>query len=97
MSDAAVYATLIIIAFFLTVLLILTLIFNSLAFIIMLGLYILGIAIYQYIYFVRNPKTTDINYSANKYISLYNIGIGGLIIVLGIIFTVIRVGSSMRR
>ena len=86
MNDAVVYATLVGIVITLSIVLALLLVFSSQMFIIMFAIYLIGISIYYFVYLARNPpKSHDINYDVNKYISIYNMGVGGFVIILGII------------
>lgn len=98
MNNAPVYATIVSIAIIVSILLVLLLIFNMNAFIIAFALYIIGVSIYSYVYFVKNPpKNDDINYNVNKYISIFNFSLSGFIIIMAIAFMSIMRSTSMRR
>ena len=92
MSESAVYATLASIVIIMSIVMTLLLIFSKTAFIITFALYLVGISIYSYVYFVRNPKN-DINHNVNKLISIFNIGLGGAVVLLAIIFPLIGANS----
>lgn len=95
MSSMTVYAILVSIGIIMAVLLTLLLTFNITAFVILFSLYVIGISVYYYVYLVRNPgKKDDTNYNANKYISIYNMGLSGLVVLLTIIFAAVGLSKK---
>lgn len=97
MSESAIYATLVSIVIILSITLALLMVFSLNAFVVLFALYIMGISIYTYVYFNKNQKTNDINYNISKLISIFNIGLGGAVVLLAIIFPLMGgVGRSSR-
>ena len=92
METSGVYAILVSVAIIVSIVLAMLLVFHPPSFIVMLALYIIGVSIYGFVYFKRNPNTGSdkTNYDVNKLITIFNIGLGSVIILLGIIVPSIR-------
>ena len=95
MDASGVYAILVSVAIIMSIVLAMLLVFHPPSFIVVLALYIIGVSIYSYVYFRRNPNTgsDQINYDVNKLITIFNIGLGCAILIIGIIVPTIRAVS----